>query len=145
MAWLLVASMCILIHSCQWMSRILPRHHWSTVSIHCTSYIHLVNCPAFRSIKLSIIGSIKTRTNGLCSCSLSMASTSVGKLTATLPLLLLLPSRWTHHLKQPARQRDFCSISVDLASASENISLPGLVSRHYHQSPLQYSPTFSVS
>jgi len=38
-----------------------------------------------------------------------------------------LPGRRTHHLEQPAGQRDICSVSVNLPSASENISVPGLV------------------
>jgi len=56
-----------------------------------------------------------------------------------------LPCRRTHHLQQPAGQCDFCSVSVDLPSASENISVSGLASGHYHRSPLNYSPTFSGS
>jgi len=52
---------------------------------------------------------------------------------------------WSDHLEQSARQCDFCSISFDLPSVSENISLPGLISWHYHQSLLNHSPTFSES
>jgi len=36
-------------------------------------------------------------------------------------------------------------VSVDLPSASENISVPGLVLWHYYRSPLNYFPTFSAS
>jgi len=43
-----------------------------------------------------------------------------------------LPSRRTHRLEQPAGQRDICPVSVNLPSASENISVPGLVAWHYH-------------
>jgi len=43
-----------------------------------------------------------------------------------------LPGRRTHHLEQPAGQRDICPVSVDLPSASENISVPRLVPGHYH-------------
>ena len=42
----------------------------------------------------------------------------------------------THHLEQSAGQCDLCSVSVDLPSASENISVPGLV---------ELFPTFSGS
>jgi len=56
-----------------------------------------------------------------------------------------LPSRRTHHLEQSAGQRDLCSISVDLPSASENISVPHLVPRHNHRSPLSHPLTFSGS
>jgi len=38
-----------------------------------------------------------------------------------------LPSRRTHHLEQPAGQRDICPVSVNLPSAFKNISVPGLV------------------
>jgi len=38
-----------------------------------------------------------------------------------------LPSRQTYHLEQPAEQRDLCSVSFNIPSASENIHLPGLV------------------
>ena len=38
-----------------------------------------------------------------------------------------LPGRRTHHLEQPAGQRDICPVSVNLPSASENISVPRLV------------------
>jgi len=38
-----------------------------------------------------------------------------------------LPSRQTHHLEQPTGQRDICPVSVNLTSASKNISVPGLV------------------
>jgi len=51
----------------------------------------------------------------------------------------------TDHFEQSAGQRKLCSVSFDLPSASENISLPGLVSRHYHRSPLNHYLTFSGS
>jgi len=38
-----------------------------------------------------------------------------------------LPGRRTHHLEQPAGQRDICPVSVNLPSAFKNISVPGLV------------------
>jgi len=38
-----------------------------------------------------------------------------------------LPGRRTHHLEQPAGQRDICPVSVSLPSAFKNISVPGLV------------------
>ena len=38
-----------------------------------------------------------------------------------------LPGGRTHHLEQPAGQRDICPISVNLPSAFKNISVPGLV------------------
>jgi len=38
-----------------------------------------------------------------------------------------LPGRRTHHLEQPAGQRDICPVSVNLPSASENISVPDFV------------------
>ena len=43
-----------------------------------------------------------------------------------------LPGRLTHHLEQPAGQRDIRPVSVNLPSAFENISVPGLVPWHYH-------------
>ena len=52
----------------------------------------------------------------------------------------VLPPVWFHHLEQPARQRDICPVSVNLLSASKNISVPGLVPWHYDWSPLNYSP-----
>ena len=51
-----------------------------------------------------------------------------------------LPGRWTHHLEQPAGQRDICFVSVNLPSAFKNISVPGLVPWHYHWFPVNYSP-----
>ena len=36
-------------------------------------------------------------------------------------------TRRTHHLEQPAGQRDICPFSVNLPSAFKNISVPGLV------------------
>ena len=45
-----------------------------------------------------------------------------------------LPSHRTHHLQQPAGQRDICPVSVNLPSAFKNISVPGLVPWHYHWS-----------
>jgi len=42
-----------------------------------------------------------------------------------------LPSRRTHHLEQPASQRDICPVSVDLPSAFKNISVPVVVPQHY--------------
>jgi len=50
-----------------------------------------------------------------------------------------LPSRRTHHLEQPAGQHDIYPVYVNLPSASENISVPGLVPWHYHRSALNYS------
>jgi len=47
-----------------------------------------------------------------------------------------LPGRQTHHLEQPAGQRDICPISVNLPSAFKNISVPGLVPWHHHWSPV---------
>jgi len=41
-----------------------------------------------------------------------------------------LKSRWTRHLEQSDRQCDFCPVSVDLLSASENISVPSLITWH---------------
>ena len=38
-----------------------------------------------------------------------------------------LPGRRTHHLEQPAGERDISPVSVNLPSAFENISVPGLV------------------
>ena len=38
-----------------------------------------------------------------------------------------LPGRRTHHLEQPAGQRDICPVSVNLSSAFKNISVPGLI------------------
>jgi len=43
-----------------------------------------------------------------------------------------LPGRRTHHLEQPTGQRDISPISVNLPSASKNISVPGLIPWHYH-------------
>ena len=40
----------------------------------------------------------------------------------------------------PARQRDICSVSVNLPSAFKIISVPDLVPWHYHWSPVNYSP-----
>ena len=40
---------------------------------------------------------------------------------------LKLRSRRTHYLEQSAGQCDLCSVSVDVASASENSYVPGLV------------------
>ena len=56
-----------------------------------------------------------------------------------------LPSRRTHQLEQSARQCDICPVSLDLPSASENISVPGLVPSHYHRFPSNYSPIVSGS
>jgi len=50
-----------------------------------------------------------------------------------------LPSRRTLHLEQPAGQRDICPVSVNLLPAFKNISVPGLVTWHYHWSPVNYS------
>ena len=47
-------------------------------------------------------------------------------------------------LEQSAGQWDLCPVSVDLPSASENISVPDLVPWHYHQSPLNYPPCRKV-
>ena len=38
-----------------------------------------------------------------------------------------LPGRQTHHLEQPAGQRDISPVSVNLPSAFKNISVPGLI------------------
>ena len=38
-----------------------------------------------------------------------------------------LPGRRTHHLEQPTGQRDISPVSVNLPSASKNISVPGLI------------------
>ena len=38
-----------------------------------------------------------------------------------------LPGRRTHHLEQPAGQRDISPVSVNLPSAFKNISVPGLI------------------
>ena len=38
-----------------------------------------------------------------------------------------LPGRRTHHLEQPAGQRDISPVSVILPSAFENIPVPGLI------------------
>ena len=38
-----------------------------------------------------------------------------------------LPGRRTHHLEQPAGQRDICPVSVNLPSAFKHISVPGLI------------------
>jgi len=38
-----------------------------------------------------------------------------------------LPGSRTHHLEQPAGQRDICPVSVNLPSAFKNISVSGLV------------------
>jgi len=46
------------------------------------------------------------------------------------------PSRRTHHMEHSAGQCDLCSVSDDLPTASEIISVPGLILRHYHRSPL---------
>jgi len=38
-----------------------------------------------------------------------------------------LPGRWTHHLEQPAGQRDIGPVSVNLPSAFTNTSVPVLI------------------
>ena len=52
-------------------------------------------------------------------------------------------SCWTHHMEEPAGQCHLCSISVNLPSASENISVLGFLSWHYHWWPVAYSPILS--
>jgi len=42
-----------------------------------------------------------------------------------------LPGRRTH-VEQPTGQRDISPVSVNFPSASTNISVPGLIPRHYH-------------
>jgi len=56
-----------------------------------------------------------------------------------------LSNRRTNHMEQSAGQHDRCSVSFNLLSASENISLPGLVYWHHRRSVLNHSPTFSGS
>jgi len=43
-------------------------------------------------------------------------------------------------MEQPAGQRDICPVSVNLPSAFNNVSVPGLVPWHYRRSPENYSP-----
>ena len=52
-------------------------------------------------------------------------------------------SCWTHHMEEPAGQCHLCSISVNLPSASENISVLGFLPWHYHWWPVAYSPILS--
>jgi len=76
--WLEMQQMwAFLTKSCQRMSRILRRHHWSTASIRCISA--LFSYPAFRSTEY---GSTKSCTDRVWSRSLSVASASVDQDTA---------------------------------------------------------------
>jgi len=76
-------------------------------------------------------------------CSLRSARTN-RLLVPSIKLSTILAARPSHHLEQSAGQCYLRSISVDLPSASENISL-SLVPWHYHRLPLNYSHTFSGS